>query len=138
MAKIHGISYLIIGAAVILISLYSNARSGTNSMTLFIYVGIIFLIVGIIKLFLKFIKRQNKPKQAHKPVQHHHAQVHHQQVQHAQHTQPRTHHSSHPHHPQHTQHQQVFPQYIVCPKCHARNHTHSNFCMRCGLRFTKP
>ena len=118
MAKIHGITYIIIGIAVILMSWFSNARSDSNSMTLFIYVGIIFVIIGIIKIFILFIKKQNEPK-THHSVEHHSQQ----------------------HHQIHQVHQKVksqtFPGHITCPSCHARNAAHSNFCMRCGYMFRK-
>jgi len=62
MAKISGISYILIGLFVGLISYFSNNKS----LKFFIYIGFFLGLVGIIKLFIASIsKKKEKPKEAH-------------------------------------------------------------------------
>jgi len=60
MAKVHGIAYLIIG---IMISGFSYYIGQTKEeFKLFIYVGLLMIIIGIIKLAAKGIKSKKETK----------------------------------------------------------------------------
>ncbi len=150
MTKISGIAYLLIGVAVIAISLFSNYRTKTNSMLIFIVIGAVFCIIGIAKIALKTVKAKNKGKIHQKNTNpSHNVQqslqagqgIHsHQQVNpYSTHHQPQSQHqhsgnNSQHHYPQHSQSHTMFPQHTVCRQCGARNNLGSNFCMRCGSR----
>jgi hypothetical protein len=143
MAKISGDAWLIIGAAIAIISQIVNATTDNKAMTVFFYIGLLFALIGIIKLIL-----QHASKKKQKPIHQHpaHHQVNHQTVHThphhitQQHQQQTTHHTTRHQqtqqhvHPQHSQQHQMFPQHITCKNCNARNHTQSNFCHRCGAR----
>ncbi len=59
MAKIHAIVYLILGAVISYVSL----RIG-STFTVFFYIGLVFLGVGIAKLLIGFLlkKKETKPE----------------------------------------------------------------------------
>ena len=61
MAKIHGFVYLIVGIFVALISYFSD----NPSLKLFLYIGFLLGIIGIIKLFITSLQRKKE-----KPVKH--------------------------------------------------------------------
>ncbi len=56
MAKIHGFVYLIVGIFVALISYFSD----NQSLKLFLYVGFLLGIIGIIKLFITGLKKKKE------------------------------------------------------------------------------
>lgn len=60
MAKIHGVAYLIIGILIFFFSYYIK-----KGFALFIYVGLLMIIMGIIKLAAKSIKSKKTKKQLH-------------------------------------------------------------------------
>jgi len=144
MAKISGISYILIGIVVVGVSLYSNARTKTQSMTLFIIIGGLFLLVGIVKILLKLAKSKKEVK--NRSGHQHHNNPQHRNIR----TGPsqQAHGSQHPNHQarqqvhhgqvysQHSQRHSMFPQHVTCRQCGAKNSIGSNFCMRCGHRFS--
>lgn len=114
MTSIPGIAYVVIGAFV---TIYSQAvmrmtkEQGTG-MQIFFYVGLVLLVVGGIKVALKYLKKEKKP--VHK----------------VEHVTPETKEMKAPHHiaahskPQH--------HIIHCTKCGTKNYSTSNFCHKCG------
>lgn len=56
MVKIHGIVYIILGAAV----LFTSNKIDPKKFQLFIWVGYLFLVIGIAKLGIGFIKRKKE------------------------------------------------------------------------------
>lgn len=62
MAKLSGFTYLIIGLFVGLVSYFSK----NPSLKFFIYIGFVFGVIGIIKIFITGISKKNeKPKAIH-------------------------------------------------------------------------
>lgn len=124
MARIHGLAYLLIGILIASSSYYidKNIREG---FTLFIYAGLLMIIIGIIKLAVLWAKNRKEKKPAHHHTTHHHAQhtQHHTRHTSQQHTQPHTHHQT-------RQHQQT----TYCPRCGAALSSRANFCYNCGNR----
>jgi hypothetical protein len=150
MAKIPGFVYLIIGAVMVGFSLITNSRTKTQSMTVFIYIGLLFFAIGIAKVIFNYVTKDKKPETQHQQHPHHaqhpgqhthqqaglHNQSLHQQT-HPQHIQ--TQHGSTAqgiahHYPQHSEQQSIFPQVIACRRCSARNPIEASFCNRCGFR----
>jgi ribosomal protein L32 len=130
MAKIHGIVYMIVGAIVALVSW----KIDYNDLLIFFYIGILFLVIGLFKIFMSLARKdevnqsvaqEEKPhhlrhiregsKQHHTVNQHNRAQYH-PQRQHQQNT--------------HTARQQV--QYKRCKNCGNPARLHDNFCSNCG------
>ena len=70
MTSIHGIAYLIIGSLVTGFSYYFDNKNNNNSFMLFFYLGIIFFIIGIIKLISKYIERKSHRKEKYTPSHH--------------------------------------------------------------------
>lgn len=58
MVKIHGLVYIIIG---IIISIPSVIMK-EGRLKFFLYIGILFIIIGAVKLFLNYTKKEKKPK----------------------------------------------------------------------------
>ena len=52
MTKIHGIVYIIIGIIVAAIS------STTNKLIVFFYVGLVFILIGAVKIFVDYTKKK--------------------------------------------------------------------------------
>lgn len=75
MTTIHGIAYIFLGMIVSGISYFLDKRNNNNSFVLFFYLGIVFIIVGILKLWIKYI--QSKPdKQQNAQLHFQHPQSH--------------------------------------------------------------
>ncbi|MFH1916348.1 MAG: hypothetical protein ABIJ21_03730 [Nanoarchaeota archaeon] len=80
MTSIPGTAYLVIGILTIGISYFINQKTQTNSLTLFMFIGGIFIIIGLIKLAMG-----EKPKTTRqRTVQHTPPQAHHQESTHRQ------------------------------------------------------
>jgi energy-coupling factor transporter transmembrane protein EcfT len=62
---IHGITYLIIGIFVVIASWYINNKTGTSKLILFFYVGLFFILIGLIKLI--FFRLKSEKKLHHQP-----------------------------------------------------------------------
>jgi ABC-type nickel/cobalt efflux system permease component RcnA len=133
MAKISGWVYLIVGIVMIVFSVLVNNNTGKDSMNLFIFAGIIFVVIGFGKIGWKFFMREKKPKK-HKQEKHSEKQVHHhKQTSHHSSNQNTHQHSSH-HHSQNPVHSQR--EIISCPFCSTRHYKGANFCMNCGRRIS--
>lgn len=125
MAKIHGLVYLIIGAFVSLVSW----RVSFENLQLFFYIGLVFVAVGIMKLFISAVKKSTLDEQKPAQPKQQNAAAH-QAHMHPQHH-PQQHHQNAPvaHHAQHQQHH-----YKYCPRCRNVVRSHDVFCPRCGAR----
>ncbi len=71
MVKISGWVFLSIGGLFSGLSLYINKSQKTNSMTMFLYFGYLFIAYGIAKILVSYIMRKdskstNKQKNRHK------------------------------------------------------------------------
>lgn len=111
-----------------------------NAMALFFFVGLIFLVIGIIKLILN---RMDK-KQHQKNLKELHSRM--QQQKNPNHQSKIIHNNlnrqNQQHNHQHNIHQNSGHQHqssnnrnftiIRCSRCNTRNYTHSNFCHMCG------
>ncbi|MEK6942928.1 MAG: hypothetical protein AABX00_02595 [Nanoarchaeota archaeon] len=101
MAKIHWIVYMLAGFLLSSVSWKINY----DKFLFFFYVGILFILIGIIKMIFSSGKKEEKP-------------LHHQTPQ-TMHRQP-TH-----------QNNQSMKR---CPYCSNSARAHDNFCSRCGRR----
>jgi len=80
MGKIHGATYFIIGILVAVFSYYLDNKRGSDSFILFFYIGVLFVIIGLIKLVALAIKKKDehpKPPRHQQQQKSHHQQVHH-------------------------------------------------------------
>lgn len=161
--KIHGAAYIIIGAIVIGFSLYTNSRTENQSMTLFIYIGLIFVIIGIFKLVSGLLHGKNHAKKdyshqiKHHPENNQKGQYNHAMRNHTQHYEnphQYNNYNQYPgqqtHHPQQQQQRQssnpTHPTHHNTNIHHSQNHNypqhsqhHSMFsqtitCQKCGAR----
>lgn len=113
------LAYIIIGAG---ISIYAKIVQSTNpeyeAMTLFFYIGIIFVVVGVGKFLLNQKNKEAsiQEKQVEKSYQ---QQINKQQQAWQQ---------------KMNMHNQTPAQHniIACPRCNTRNYSSSNFCYSCG------
>ena len=109
MAKIHGIVYIIIGAAVAAASWMIDFEA----LKLFFYVGCVFGLIGLFKIVFKGMrdnedkKIESKEKKGHVPAQ---------SAQRIQYT------------------RNINQQYKRCPRCYNVMAANSNFCSICGTR----
>lgn len=128
--------YMIVGLAIMGYTRFIQARQPASTIGFFFWVGLVFLIWGVLREFVPRIlaKRQKKehvgpPHQAaHAPHNHLHpggnAQhgVSNQMTHH--HLKPQQH-PSHPYQPLHKQ----------CPRCQKLTHGQGKFCHNCGHQF---
>ena len=105
MAKIHGLVYIVTGFLVSSISWKINYAK----MFLFFYIGIVFILIGIVRLVLtlKEDKEETKTQLVQKNLRQN-FQIHQQNIQ--------------------KQH------YKRCQRCGTIARIHDNFCSRCGAR----
>lgn len=115
MAKIPGIAYLIIGIFVAVVSYFSKS----NSLRFFLYVGFVFGIIGIIKIFIGGAsKKKEKPT-----IRQHQRYQQHQRTPYQQQTRP-----IHRHPIQNKQGRLT----RYCPNCKNIVRVSDNFCNRCS------
>ena len=147
--------YIIAGAGIAFFSKFVQSRTDINSLQLFFYIGLVFILIGLIKIIFKAGKKKEKALKAqphhtayhethHKPkglfkTEHQHHQTAHNSHAHHIH---RTHDSQHQpkHHIHKTNQHQTHPQHpsiIVCQSCGTRHYSYANFCMKCGVRIKK-
>ncbi len=62
MAKIPGYVFMIIGGLLSLISFSVNKSQNSNSLTIFIYVGYLFMAYGVARVLINFILKNEKSR----------------------------------------------------------------------------
>ena len=128
--KLPGWTFMVVGAIVVAYTKFI----GDDHLRFFFWVGIAFLVYGFFKeLAHRLVRPKPRPTPANPPVRreqeldHRHpaGQRFDGQSPHAshQHTRPQQY-PSHPH----------VPAQKGCPRCHATNVGHANFCHGCGQR----
>lgn len=68
MAKIHGIAYLIIGIMILGLSYYIGQTK--EGFKIFIYAGLLMIIIGIIKLAIQRARSKKETKPSHHAATH--------------------------------------------------------------------
>ena len=111
--SIPPLAWVIIGVIMAGYAWLTLHKTNNESMNLFIYIGILFVILGVIKYLLSLRKKPSKKTSSH----HEAHQVHHPAQTHQQH---------HIHH-----------KIIICPVCGAKNYSTSNYCHMCGAKLPK-
>jgi ABC-type nickel/cobalt efflux system permease component RcnA len=122
--KIPGLVYVIVGAAVVLMSVFIGVNSGLlEKFALFIFIGAIFIFVGFFKIIMKDKKSADLRAQ--------HAHPHH-----AQHPAPQIPNTPHHHaaHAQHQQHHAQHSQVVRCSGCNVKLHPLFKYCPSCGQK----
>jgi membrane protease subunit (stomatin/prohibitin family) len=109
--KIHPIVYIIIGFAVAIISYNVDY----TKLILFFWVGIIFIMVGLVKFLFRFLQRELKETKTQKKTYQH---IKNQENQ-----------SQKVHYNQHLNSTEIF-----CHNCGAKLNSKFNFCPGCGTK----
>jgi len=60
--KIHGIVYLIVGAVMIAFTSFVENANPDARISLFTWVGVVFIGIGVFKLIINFVNREKTPK----------------------------------------------------------------------------
>lgn len=124
---------MIIGLSFMGYTRFIQSKMPAAKLSLFFWVGIAFLVFGIVREFLPRIMARKERKEpvgppqqsaAHKPAPAHPALHPHSPHLTHQHVQPHQH-PSHPYQPLHKQ----------CPRCHQLTHGQGRFCHSCGHQF---
>jgi hypothetical protein len=126
MNKIPGWAYMIAGIAIMAYTKFIQSRQPTTKIAFFFWVGLAFVVFGIIREVAPRLKPKAKSaEQVGPPVQRPHHQaapvIPHMTHQHVNPTQ----HPSHPYQ----------PNYKQCPRCHQLTHGQGRFCHNCGHQF---
>ncbi|KYK26293.1 hypothetical protein AYK26_05285 [Euryarchaeota archaeon SM23-78] len=158
MTPIPGWVYALLGAVMIVTSQLIKRPDGSKPMMIFLWAGIVCVLIGIGKYLFKgrLKQKEDKPKPL---MRKEHFQAT-QPVQSAQPPQTQVTHPQHPHHPRHrTHHVQHHTQHgmthmqgqhevhratsqqhpphlsiITCPACKTRHYDYANYCMKCGSK----
>ena len=132
--------FMIIGVVVTGFSLYVDWSTGTSNLTIFIYAGIVFFLIGTIKLLLGLIFNkgffQKKPAKNQRSNAHNNQQSHNQRINQHRNQQPHnskltTQNSSTQNSPAQTT-KQLPP--VRCPRCKVKVHPKFKYCPNCGLK----
>ncbi len=112
--RIHGVFYILAGVAISLYTRFIEARADTGSkLTLFFYVGLVFIGVGIFKLVARYVFKRGGGSDE----------------------------ESHPHDSEHEEHKkrsrgyQQSPKSKICPRCRSKMHPRVKYCSNCGFKF---
>jgi hypothetical protein len=148
MAAIPGWAYLIIGAGMSIMSKYVEKKSPASKFTLFFYVGIIFIIIGVFKIIIKSVFKKEKNQ-----VQPPHHRAHRQNtaknmnvnpyLQNQQPINPQNNQMQHmqgQHHISNATQNQIARQestIIPCQSCGTKHYSYANYCMLCGSKLNK-
>ena len=145
MAAIKGWVYLILGAIMTVSSQLVKDKEGAKPLLVFLYIGILFIIIGIGKyIFKRGAKNEQNTKPVNQPIareqmQQHRTQRHahqsfNQQINSSSRQQPsnffRGKHQVQAAGEQPVQHASI----IACPLCGTRHYDYAHYCMRCGTR----
>jgi len=127
MVKVHGGVFLALGVLFSGLSFFVNSAQNTNSLTIFIYIGYLFMAYGIAKLLVQYVlkPKQNNSARIKRPQAYQAAQqqLGGQPVQH-NHTQQRAVHNT-----------PLPPGYIGrCSKCGTPMRQMNIYCHRCGQK----
>ena len=146
MAPIPGWVYVILGIVMILASQLIKNSDGSKPLLIFLFVGILFVIIGFGKYIFRGVFKKKKEPTYKKHVHPAMPRIH-NPPQHTAHPQqpPQTHpaahqKATHPQSPhevhratQHPQHLSI----IACPACGVRHYNYARYCMKCGTRIKK-
>lgn len=132
--KLHSIIYLIVGAILVGFSYYItsvNENLDVQKFLLFIWIGYVFIGIGVIKMIFKIMSRPKKPKLAKENFHHYNQSQHNNPTQqndisqqHKQQTQKS----------QHSSQQQSNQLIKFCSGCGSAVRHFDNFCYKCGSR----
>jgi hypothetical protein len=136
--KLPGWAFMLVGLAIMGYTKFIQLKQPTAKIGIFFWVGIAFLVFGLLREFVPRIltkkpkkelvgpppgtaamRAQTQPLPTHHPAQH--AVPPHATHQHVTPQQ----YPSHPYQPQHKQ----------CPRCHQLTHGTAKFCHSCGHQF---
>ncbi len=120
MTRIHGSVFVIIGLVVSVVSYL------LEHLFAFLYVGIVFIFYGLIKLIF-FSSKKEKSQTQNPHLQPNQSNQKYQQQQYPQ-LKPNVKVHYHP---------QTNYQYVICPSCGYHMHTSYRFCPRCGYEVHK-
>jgi hypothetical protein len=162
MATIPGWVYILIGGVMCSMSTIIGAKVKTNSLTLFFYIGVVFIIIGMFKLFLRYFKSKREDrlkrvngqmlnmkasgnvkgrirepgKNINNPINQAQSKQLSGQANQSNHvqTQHQAHHQNQPGHHISKAHPVInpHPTILTCPKCGTKHYAYANFCMMCG------
>ncbi|MBN1543940.1 hypothetical protein JW898_00585 [Candidatus Woesearchaeota archaeon] len=136
--RIPGPVYMVIGAAMILMSVFIDVQK----LVVFILAGAVFIVIGFFKILIKLDHDRKEQErharhahhpQLHHPAQHQHAQ-HPAQHQHAQHHAQRHQSQQAQTPPANYEHKTETVQVVRCSKCGVKLHHLFKFCPNCGQR----
>lgn len=149
MAPIPGWVYVMLGIFMTAASQLIKREDGSKPLIIFLYVGILFIVIGFGKYIFKAKsrKKQEKPVSTKHPS-HHAVHPHHQRAHPPQPRQAVHHRVSHSQTPSQSQHhvqrvsqqqsqQTQHPSIIACPACGTRHYNYANYCMKCGTKIRK-
>jgi hypothetical protein len=158
MAAIPWWAYLGSGIIISAVSKWVEAKSEPGDFALFFWIGILFIVVGVGKVIVKYLfnKEKKQPQPGHRQhpayqANHRAAGQHssqHQAHPNAQHQNPQHPSQQQSQHPaqqgqvQHhisAAHQQPaqHPSIISCPICGTRHYDYAIYCMKCGTKMKR-
>lgn len=124
--KLHGLVYLIVGAILVGFSYYTtsvNEKLDIQKFMLFVWIGYVFIGIGLIKILMEILSKPRKPKLAKENF--YHNQPMHNQTNSTQ---------QHAHHVHGTEGQQNQQFIKFCSQCGSAVRHFDNFCYKCGSR----
>ncbi|MBU2561685.1 MAG: hypothetical protein KKD17_05275 [Nanoarchaeota archaeon] len=120
--KIPGPVYIVIGAAMVLMSVFIDVQK----LVVFILVGAVFIVIGFFKIIIKLDQRRKEQER-------HARHAHHQHAAHPRPQRPAAHHPAHT--PPANYEQKTETSHVVrCSQCGVKLHHLFKFCPSCGQK----
>ncbi len=106
MVAIPGWAYLVVGGAMAAYAKFISARKPSTALTIFFWIGLFLLAIGVFKIAMAFIAGKKDPDEERRPTG-----------------------SRDP-----ADRPAWANDYIVCPRCNAKLNPRSRYCNWCGTR----
>ena len=133
MTKIPWWIHVIVGSIMMISSKIVNHKTNSNSLIFFWYVGILFIIWGVIRVIIKFIVNKKMKSDVKKHSKHHPQNYDPTTIIKKDNFEKGAHQIKSTQQKDYVQHATV----VSCPACGTTHDDYAHYCMKCGTKIKK-